>query len=288
MSADKKKLELRAALAGKTTQELEELLALDFTDQENAAVDADYINAILEVIEERSNYLEKQSDLESAWKDFQELHTLRKQEASPTADTTEEPSHDHPRKTEYGQNPRKRPHAFRYAIIAAAVIALLCSTALGWNLFQAIADWTAETFHFLTGEERSLPQHDVFKYLRLSVQENTDIASVPNWSPKGTQQVGEVNVVDRKDRRTVHALFDADGREFTIQVIIHDSIPEQYSITYQKDASIEEEYEAGGITHYIVGNHDTLSAMWTNDCVEGHIQGALTLEEMRQMIDSIY
>ena len=45
---------------------------------------------------------------------------------------------------------------------------------------------------------------------------------------------------------------------------------------------------AGGITHYIMGNTETLSAMWINGNVEGCLQGELTLEELRQMIDSIY
>ena len=92
----------------------------------------------------------------------------------------------------------------------------------------------------------------------------------------------------RTDRFVVRAGYTVGAREFSIQIIIHDTLPETYTITYQKNAEIEEEYLAGGITHYIMGNTETISSMWINGCVEGHIQGELTLEELRKMIDSIY
>ena len=71
MPADNKKLELRSLLAGKTTEELEELLALDFAE-DNAKPDADYISTILEVIEERENNTEERNkETLAAWNEFQ-------------------------------------------------------------------------------------------------------------------------------------------------------------------------------------------------------------------------
>jgi len=291
MSADNKKQELRSLLAGKNTAELEELLALEATEFDAAGPDVDYIAAILEVIAERESEENRNNDMEmteTAWEDFQEYYSLKKQEELET-DTDGETPRDHRRKTEYGQKPRKISRVLRYAVIAAAVVVLLCGTALGWNFFQAIADWTEETFYFLTGQEKEETfGSDPFVSLRSIVESKTDTAVVPTWAPVGTEENGSPKKTDRENRTVVLASFLSGKREFTIQIIVHDTPPEAYIGTYQKDATIEEEYTVGGISHYIVGNNETLSTMWINGCVEGHIQGELTLEEMRQMIDSIY
>lgn len=286
MPADNKKQELRSLLAGKSTEELEELIALDFTEQEDAGLNADYINTILEVIAEREG--NKEEEIETAWKDFQEYYQLRKQEELESG-TTVESSHDHHCKTEQRQRPRRAFRALRYAIVAAAAIVLLCGTAFGWNIFQALADWTTETFWFLTNQEvEDSLALDTFEHLRMAITTKTDVPAVPTWAPDDTSESGMLNEMDRKDRHIIQAAFSAGDREFTIQIIVHNDIPEAFTDTYQKDLAIEKEYKVDGITHYIMGNLDNLSAMWTNGCVEGHIQGALTLDEMQQMIDSIY
>ena len=158
MPVDEKRDSLRAVLEKKTTEELEELLALDFSEQEDAEPDVEYIMTIMEVINEReenTNAEEKQAKVDAAWRDFQDYVQERRQ-AEAEAGITEELSHDHPCKTENGQAPRKqRLHVLRYCAAVAAVIVLFCGTAyaLGWNVFQAFADWTEETFYFLTGQE---------------------------------------------------------------------------------------------------------------------------------------
>lgn len=78
------------------------------------------------------------------------------------------------------------------------------------------------------------------------------------------------------------------NRTFAIRIIVYNITIENEFNVYQKDTELLEEYIVNGITHYITGNNSNLSAMWTNENVEGHIYGDLTLEEMRQMIDSIY
>ena len=69
---------------------------------------------------------------------------------------------------------------------------------------------------------------------------------------------------------------------------VYDVLPGELTATYQKDASLKLTYSAGGIDHYIMENYDNLSVSWVNGTVEGHIQGDLTLEEMKAMLDSIY
>ena len=121
MPVDNKKQELRSMLAGKSTAELEELLAMDFTETETAEPDVDYMTTILEVIEEREGQTERyRKETAAAWQDFKEYYRLRKQEELLETGVTEEPSHDHHRKTEQGQSTRRSHHALRFAAVAAA------------------------------------------------------------------------------------------------------------------------------------------------------------------------
>ena len=287
MSAENKKQQLRSMLAGKSTAELEELLALEAADLDAAEPNVDFISIVLEVLAERESVQDKER-AEKAWEDFQEYYNLRIQEET-KPDKVEEAPCDHPCKTEHRQRSPKLRRVIRIGVVAAALAVLLCGTAFGWNFFQAVADWTEETFHFLTGQERNRQKEQNALYvLQVAVEEKTDTLAVPKWAPEGTAENGVPKKNERTDRFAVYASYLIGTREFTIRITIHDTPPETYTITYQKNAEIEEEYLAGGIAHYIMGNTETLSVMWLNGCVEGHIQGKLTEEELREMIDSIY
>ena len=47
-------------------------------------------------------------------------------------------------------------------------------------------------------------------------------------------------------------------------------------------------YEAGGITHLLTTNAGRPVALWANGPAECCISGDITMEELKQMIDSIY
>lgn len=288
MSVENRKHQLRSKLAGKSTAELEELLALEATDLDAAEENAEYIAAILEVIAERESTPEQDKEMtEKAWEDFQEYYDLRKQEEEKT-DTDGETPPDHRPKTEYRQQNPGSTRVLRYVLIAAVLTALLGSTVFGWNLFRAVARWTEETFCFLVGREPEDPEQGVMHPLQRSVEAKTETPAVPKWVPEGTEENGWPSENNRKDRLVVRAAYTVGAREFSVQIIVHDTPPENYDMVYQKNVTLEEAYSAGGIVHYIMGNTETISATWLSGCVEGHIQGELTVDELRRMIDSIY
>ena len=55
-----------------STEELNNLLAQDFAAMDEEGPDVDYIMAIMEVINKREQAAEHQSDVDAAWKEFQE------------------------------------------------------------------------------------------------------------------------------------------------------------------------------------------------------------------------
>ena len=76
MPVDDKKIRLRSVLAGKSTEELEELLALSFSMEDGAETDEAYIMTIMEVIREReekeADQEKRQAEVDAAWKEFQD------------------------------------------------------------------------------------------------------------------------------------------------------------------------------------------------------------------------
>ena len=297
MPVDDKRMRLRSVLAGKSTEELEELLALSFSMEDGAETDEAYITTIMEVIREReekeADQEKRQAEVDAAWREFQEYRAERDREktnADGMADASGKFPGEPSRPQEKVRTAKKPGRVLRSCAAAAAVIVLLCGTAyaFGWNIFQALADWTAETFQFLTGAETEEFDYGVFDRMHLSVAAETDIPSVPRWAPEGTEEAEQPRTSVRNDRTRIVGKYLVDGKEFTIRITIYDAIPESYDTIYQKNDGSAHPYEAGGITHYIVENVDNISAMWTNGYIEGHIQGNISIEDLQLMIDSIY
>lgn len=277
-----------------TTEELEKLLAQDFAATGDEEPDAEYIMAIMGVIKERETAAGHGPDVDAAWKDFQEEY----QGQAAAFDRTirrETESSDH-QQNPPAQASRKKSHIRRFVLVAAAVIVLLCGTASGFGrAFQAVVNWTAETFGFAApygggaGEnaERSDPYHE----LRVAVAEYTDLSVIPNWAPKGTTTAFNEGVKRTERRETIRIAgkYIAGDREFAIQIQIHDSVLSEYTFSYQWNEELESvPYVVHGLEHTIVYNYENHIAAWTHENVECVIQGDLSVEELQQMIDSIY
>ena len=297
MPVDDKKIRLRSVLAGKSTEELEELLAASFPLEDSAETDEAYIMTIMEVIREReekeADKEKRQAEVDAAWRDFQEYRAERdreKAEMEEVADAHSKFPGGPFRPQEKVHTTKKSGRVLRSCAAIAAVIVLLCGTAyaFGWNIFQALADWTAETFQFLTGTEPEMAEYGVFDRLYKNVSMETDIPVVPRWAPEETKEVEQPRVSERSDKTRIIGTFSIEEKLFSIRITIYDGVPENYDTIYQKDDEAAYPYEVGGITHYIVENLGNVSAMWTNNAVEGYIQGNISIAELEQMIDSIY
>lgn len=297
MPVDDKRIRLRSVLAGKSTEELEELLALSFSMEDGAETDEAYITTIMEVIREReekeADQEKRQAEVDAAWREFQEYCAERdreKTEADGLADASGKFPGEPSRPQEKVRTAKKPGRVLRSCAAAAAVIVLLCGTAyaFGWNIFQALADWTAETFQFLTGTEPKMADYGIFENLYRSVSAETDVSAVPKWAPEGTEEVEQPRTSVRSDKTRIVGKYLIEDREFTVRITIYNEIPEDYDTIYQKNDGSAYPYEAGGITHYIVENVDNISAMWTSGHIEGHIQGDISVKELQLMIDSIY
>ncbi len=281
-----------------STGELEKLLSQDYVATSGSEPDVDYIMAIMEVIQEREAGTSGMKDVnvDKAWNDFKENY--QGQSASFNSDDFCEPhSSDHLNQIQCAVKPAKRIRAFRIVAIAAVLIVILCGTAsaFGVNIFQALANWTAETFGFIsagTPEDDShlsvIPNDDPFGELRAAVLAVTDIPLVPKWAPENTEVNGDISIVERANGTRILGTYDSGDGLFSIRIQTYDNIPSEYNGVYQKDAQEVLEYESSGIVHYIMSNNSTCGVAWINEDTECFIQGSFTVEEMEKMVDSIY
>ncbi len=273
------------------TEELEALLQQEFTAADGGEPDVDYIMAIMEVMKQRdANPPAAEADVDAAWRDFKENY--QGQASAYETEVLPERDSSHLDQITSPSPKKKSRRILRAAVITAACIVILCgaASAFGFDILQAFADWTAETFGFVTPgqEEAEAPQDDPYNTLRLAVSKETDIPTVPTWFPDGTVLIGNISVVEHLDKTRIQASFETNKGQFTIRVQIYNTVPEKYEGTYQVDNEFSEPYEVDGIIHYIMSNNDTNSVAWVNGVVEGHIQGNLSVEDLKEMVNSIY
>ena len=273
------------------TEELEARLQQEFTAADGGEPDVDYIMAIMEVMKQRdANPPAAEVDVDAAWRDFKENY--QGQASAYETEVLPERDSSHLDQITSPSPKKKSRRILRAAVITAACIVILCgaASAFGFDILQAFADWTAETFGFVTPgqEEAEAPQDDPYNTLRLAVSKETDIPTVPTWFPDGTVLIGNISVVEHLDKTRIQASFETNKGQFTIRVQIYNTVPEKYEGTYQVDNEFSEPYEVDGIIHYIMSNNDTNSVAWVNGVVEGHIQGNLSVEDLKEMVNSIY
>ncbi|QCI60328.1 DUF4367 domain-containing protein [Dysosmobacter welbionis] len=272
------------------TEELEALLQQEFTAADGGEPDVDYIMAIMEVMKQRdANPPAAEVDVDAAWRDFKENY--QGQASAYETEVLPERDSSHLDQITSPSPKKKSRRILRAAVITAACIVILCgaASAFGFDILQAFADWTAETFGFVTPgqEEAEAPQDDPYNTLRLAVSERTDLPVVPTWFPEDTELVGSISVVEQIGMIRLQGTFENSQEQFTIRIQIYDSVPEKYDDTYQIDSNSFELYEVDGITYYLMSNNDTNSVAWLNGVVEGHIQGHVSFDGLKKMVDSI-
>lgn len=272
------------------TEELEALLQQEFTAADGGEPDVDYIMAIMEVMKQRdANPPAAEVDVDAAWRDFKENY--QGQASAYETEVLPERDSSHLDQITSPSPKKKSRRILRAAAITAACIVILCgaASAFGFDILQAFADWTAETFGFVTpGQEEAEAPQDPYLELRLAVAEETDLPVVPNWAPKGTVSKEEVSVINRSDGVRLQATYINSQGEFTIRIQIYNSLPEEYFGVYQKNDHNVTKYDSGGIIHYLMENTETCSVAWLNGDIETLIQGNLTMGDLEKMVDSIY
>lgn len=281
-----------------STEQLEKMidLGLELPARENRKA----LLRILEVLEAR----ECDVDVKKAWEEFQIYYNIPEGSGSELYETEEVPEVKEAESTEKKQTPcivsfpRLRAVG-RVAVVAAITFTLMITTAVaaqaaGYDVFGALGRWTDETFHFeLSGNtsEQSTPEQyaskNEFQEMLATIGVTQDLA--PTWYPDGFESLGveKEEVEDEFDTVWCNYYDEVRNISFSVSVTKYYNPMAIETLTFEKDDVRLETYEHNGKIYYLMTNLDTITATYSDGELVETISGQITLEEAKNIIDSI-
>lgn len=260
-----------------TTEELEKILRLDAQAPEEQESDTEMILYVVEVLtaRKRNNGHTGKTALE-AYESF-------KQNYMPEDDNIETTSKA-PTKTTIAFPRWLRSLTATAAVLAILVICSVTAQAFGLNIWEAVVKWTQETFQFGEWGDSNAINDLPYASLQEALKKgNIPIGFVPTIIPDGFV-LADINVEYQPLQIAYKAKYTNGEQVLRITVQNYlDKIP----VYVEQSDGLVEEYEAAGITYYLFENYDNVKAVWIVDSYECYISGNVTIEELKQMIDSI-
>lgn len=260
-----------------TTEELEEILRLDVQAPEEQESDTETILYIMEVLTERkrNNSHTEKTALE-AYESF-------KQNYMPEENNNEVPYRE-PVKTKNGFPRWLRSLTAVAAVLVILVLGSVTAKAFGFSIWEAVAKWTQETFHF--GKWGDSDANSNLPYASLQeALEKGEITTLlaPRWFPDGFELV-DIRVERTPIKKAYLAIY-MNGEQ-SLRVTVQD-YSDKAPVYVEQSEGLVEEYKVSGITYYLFKNNKRTQAVWIVDSFECTILGDLTIEELKIMINSI-
>ena len=266
-----------------STDELQQILRDDASKSEGAESDTETLFYVMEVLAKRRQARNEGKSPAEALESFKQNYYTENDISSVSESTTA------------AFKPSSRGRWRRGLIAAAAMLVIvigssITANAMGFDLWEVIAKWTQETFHFSQigqVEESNAPSPE-FDYPCASLQEalnNYDISTaiVPTWIPDGYTE-SDVRITDTPKQRMFIAKYASDDNVLIIRIADYlNSKPMQIE---QSDSLIKI-HTVSDIDYYIFDNDGCLQAVWINDNYECFISGPVTVTQIEEMIDSI-
>ena len=264
-----------------STEELSEILRLDSEAPEGNGLDIDTLLYITGVLAERKKSTNTGKTAQEAWSSFQQNY-MESEDACPAV--TEE------KKLAKTGKPWIRRMIAAILVVVLLVSVPLSAKALNWeDICNTVVQWAKETFSFIRGDWRNVDgpnagdsrEYDSLQQaLELTGQ---DFNSIPTWIPDG-YVLERIDIDKTPIQKSYVALYVKDGRLLNISVrFLIETDPQGQ----EANKDIIETYIADGNEYYIISNNERIGAMWTKDSYECFISGDLTVDEIKQMINSI-
>lgn len=266
-----------------STEELQRLLREDASKPVGEESDTDVLFYVMEVLAKRRKERNEGKSPEEALESFKKHYNTENKISSDSESVPVAPK-------------RRSIGRWLQGLAAAAAILVfiiggsITAQAMGFDLWEIIAKWTQETFHFgYYGdvEESDDPSPD-YANPCASLQEALDknsitAALVPTWIPNGYIE-DAVEITQTPKHRAYKARYECGENIIAIRIAEYlDSYPMQI----EKSDDLIEIYSSNGVDYYIFQNYNQLKAVWNNEHFECYIAGPITISEMKEMIDSI-
>lgn len=260
-------------------EQLRQILREDASKPEGEESDTELLLYIMEVLATGRKERNEQKDPEAALESFRENYCTDMNTSLISEDV-----------------PAVRKRGWKRGLIAAAamlVLVLGCLTtanALGVNVWETIAKWTQETFHFGSAGQVVETNEPSPSYNNscASLQEALDTYNVgvhlaPTWMPEGYVE-DDVRVAQSPSQRLFSAKYVSGDKVIAIRIANYlKTAPAQI----EKNDSVIEIYTSEGVDYYILSNNDQMKAVWIVESYECSISGPVSISEIKQIIDSI-
>ena len=299
-----------------STESLEELLRLDADLPDGEESDADEILYISEVIakREREHPTDQcsKADVDAAWETFQTKYLPYVTDGRSLYDfDDDEPGStkalvpDIPSPSEKKRiSARGRRRLGRVASIAAAIALLMglmtvTAYAMGFDLWGVIAQWTKDTFTFvsaskISAEENPNTNRSLSEGEYANLQFALDAYGIteqlaPTWIPERfSLESVTVDKTTDPSSTVFQGEYHCDEQWIIIQIILHHDSNNAVYTEWQKSDESVSEMEYGGCIFYVMKNNEREIAIWSNGPFECYITADVTSEELIDMIKSIY
>ena len=299
-----------------STESLEELLRLDAELPDGEGSDIDEILYISEVIAKRDREQPtgrySEADVDAAWETFQtkylpyaadgrSLYDFDDDEPGNNKDTAlDMPSLSGKKRI----SARGRRLLGRVASVAAAIALLLgimtvTAYAMGYDLWAVVAQWTKDTFAFVSASKVS-DREEPNASTALNSGEYADLQAaldaygvteqlVPKWLPDGFE-VETVYVDEYSGPMAVifQGSYKCGGRTIVIQFNLYRDTNDISYTDWEKDDVDVHTLEIENCVFYIMENAERECALWLNGPFECSIIGDISPEELTKVIKSIF
>lgn len=278
-------------------EQLEDLLRADLNspDEENDEA----VFHILEVMKkrEKENPTGRLPDKNKAWKEFQEYYNIPEGEGESLYPTYSEPENDDKNiQTLKTNEPRTRPRfRMRRGLVVAAILivmfgSMLTAQAAGVDVFGAIGRWTEENFQFVlptTNQSDTVGINDDFQ--KASEKFGLPSSFVPTWCPEGfaSAEPLEEHIKNHSDSISCQYTNTTENKFYLVTISQYYSADVLNVTVFEKDDSSVITYQSNGKNFYIFSNLENLTATWADENYCITITGEITLDQIKNIIDSI-
>ena len=262
-------------------EQLRQILRDDASNTEGEDTDMELMLHIMEVLAKRRKAAQEDISPEAALEEFKNKYTYTDNSLI---------SEERPAKKTIGFSRLQRWVATIAAMLILVFGTSLTAQAFGFDIFEIIVKWTQETFHFgspiISDDSNDPIKNDEMPYKELAdalVQNGIDVSLIPTWLPNGYIESG-LKIKDTPTQRVFTANFKNGDKSIRIRIADYlDSCPVQV----EQSGALIETISIGDCSYYIFDNEGQLQAAWINERFECYISGALTLSEIKTMIESI-
>lgn len=260
-----------------TTEELEEILRLDFNAPQGQESDTETLLYVMGVLAERRKLTgHAENEALKAYESFKENY-MPEIETAPKTVVKKKRSH-----TRW-----LRSLSAAAAVLVIILLGTVTAKAFGVDVWEAVITWTQETFHIGGGKQTDEPgTNDRLAYSSLQdalQQGKINDSLVPTWIPDG-YELTDIRVEENPIQNVYNAIYHNGDRTLKITVRNHLNANPEY---IEQSEDFVETYESKGITYHLFSNHNLVKSVWICGSFECYISGNLTIEELKLMIDSI-